>query len=94
MLRSVWDWEEQFLDHDLVQFHNPLYNITKIKDELLNVSTKISCLSIWTQCYYRFLPTLEIENGGRPLVSISLKCIIYFYSKCCNYFCFTGRFYY
>lgn len=69
MLRSIWDWEEQFLDHDLIHFHNPLYNASITKDELLTVSTKISCLSIWTQCYYRFLPTLEIANGGKPLVS-------------------------
>jgi len=71
MLRSIWDWEEQFLDCDLIQFHNPLYNTTKDKNELLKVSTDISCLSIWTQCYYRFLPTLEISNGGKPLVSIN-----------------------
>lgn len=69
MLRSIWDWEEQFLDRDLIQFHNPLYNPTKINDNLLKASSEISCLSVWTQCYYRFLPTLEIANGGKPLVS-------------------------
>jgi len=77
MLRSIWDWEEQFMDHDLIQFHNPLYNASKVKDDLLKVSTEISCLSIWTQCYYRFLPTLEISNGGKPLVSVK------FYSFLC-----------
>lgn len=76
ILRSVWDWEEQFLDRDLIQFHNPLYNTTNIEDGLLRVSTEISCLSIWTQCYYRFLPTLEIANGGKPLVSISYHVVL------------------
>jgi len=77
MLRSIWDWEEQFMDHDLIQFHNPLFNATKVKNDLLKVSTEISCLSIWTQCYYRFLPTLEISNGGKPLVSIQF-CLCLF----------------
>jgi len=81
MLRSVWDWEEQFLDCDLIQFHNPLYNTSKIKDELLKVSTEISCLSIWAQCYYRFLPTLEIVNGGKPLVSIVILVILVIVKK-------------
>lgn len=76
MLRSVWDWEEQFLDHDLIRFHNPLYNTSKIRDELLRVSTEISCLSIWTQCYYRFLPMLEIASGGKPLVSVTLLVLL------------------
>lgn len=74
-MRSIWDWEEQFLDQDLIQFHNPLYDSSKVKDESLNVSTGISCLGIWTQCYYRFLPTLEIANGGKPLVS-ALKLLL------------------
>lgn len=73
MLRSIWDWEEQFLDRDLFHFHNPLYNASITNNELLKVSTKISCLSIWTQCYYRFLPNLEIANGGKPLVSVDYK---------------------
>lgn len=77
MLRSIWDWEEQFLDRDLIHFHNPLYNASITKDELLKVSTKISCLSIWTQCYYRFLPNLEIANGGKPLVSINYNLFIF-----------------
>lgn len=70
MLRSIWDWEKQFLDRDLALFHNPLYNTAKNEDGLLKVSSEISCLSIWTQCYYRFIPTIEIVNGGKPLVSI------------------------
>lgn len=79
MLRSIWDWEEQFLDGDLIHFHNPLYIASTVKEELLKVSTEISCLSIWTQCYYRFLPTLEIANGGKPLVSIKYDKFMYFY---------------
>lgn len=86
MLRSIWDWEEQFLDRDLIQFHNPLYNPTKIKNDLLEASSEISSLSVWTQCYYRFLPTLEIANGGKPLVSdnyivfVGLKINFYIFS--------------
>lgn len=77
MLRSIWDWEEQFMDQDLIQFHNPFFNASKVQDDLLKVSTEISCLSIWTQCYYRFLPTLEISNGGKPLVSVKLfSCLL------------------
>lgn len=58
------------MDRDLIQFHNPLYNASNIKVEILKVSTEMSCLSIWTQCYYRFLPTLEISNGGKPMASV------------------------
>ncbi|XP_003246575.1 myotubularin-related protein 10-B [Acyrthosiphon pisum] len=76
MLRSIWDWEEQFMDQDLIQFHNPLFNASKVQDDLLKVSTEISCLSIWTQCYYRFLPTLEISNGGKPLEDFAVRTLI------------------
>lgn len=69
MLRSIWGWEEQFIDRDLIQFHNPIYDSTY--SGLLNVACEISCLNIWTQCYYRFLPTLEISKGGKPLVSLN-----------------------
>ncbi|XP_050421975.1 myotubularin-related protein 10-B isoform X2 [Adelges cooleyi] len=74
MLRSIWAWEEQFLDRDLVQFHNPLYNSTD--DGTLKVASEVSCLSVWTQCYYRFLPTLEISSGGKPLEDYMIRTLL------------------
>lgn len=77
------------MDRDLIQFHNPFYNASNIVG-VLKVSTEISCLSIWTQCYYRFLPTLEIANGGKPLVSVILTTCYYYYFY--NNIVILGRF--
>ncbi|XP_050542785.1 myotubularin-related protein 10-B [Daktulosphaira vitifoliae] len=74
MLRSIWDWEEQFIDQDLIQFHNPFYDSSF--SGLLKVSCEISCLNVWTQCYYRFLPTLEISKGGKPLENIMIRTLM------------------
>ncbi|XP_017786863.1 PREDICTED: myotubularin-related protein 10-B-like, partial [Nicrophorus vespilloides] len=67
-LRSVWNWSEQFSESDITLFDNPLYE--RSNKERLIPSTGISCLDVWRQCYFRWIPDLEIRNGGRPQIDI------------------------
>ncbi len=61
-----------FPDKDIELFFNPLY----VRPETfklsfpLEVLPNISDLQLWAQCYFRFLPILEIVGGGKPVVSI------------------------
>lgn len=68
VLRSAWDWSEQFLDKDIAFFCNPLYDDSVI--DRLMPNTKIPYLDIWSQCYFRWLPDLEIRNGGRSHIDL------------------------
>lgn len=38
-------------------------------------------LDIWTQCYYRWLPVLEIKNGGNPQIDLFNRWILSSISK-------------
>lgn len=59
-----------FPDKDISLFYNPFY----VKPDRLTPTTPldiqphISDLQIWSQCYFRFLPMLEIIEGGKPQV--------------------------
>lgn len=79
-MRLVWDWGEQFSDRDVSLFFNPLYSPpTPTPHPLppLVVRTSISCLHIWSQCYFRFIPSMEIIGGGKPQVNVSLCRMIH-----------------
>ncbi|KAG8265529.1 Belongs to the protein-tyrosine phosphatase [Homalodisca vitripennis] len=71
-MRSAWDWGEQFSDRDVSLFYNPLYcpPATSTTPQLLPpplpVETGISALQVWSQCYFRFIPSMEIIGGGKP----------------------------
>ena len=67
--RNIWDWSEMFSDRDINLFYNPLYD-KECSDRLapLNVQPYISDLQLWSQCYFRFIPLLEIREGGKPKV--------------------------
>lgn len=71
--RSVWDWSEQFAEHDVVLFRNPLYD--KSARARLRPQTGASALDVWRQCYFRWLPDLEIRNGGQPQVDMCNRFI-------------------
>ncbi|XP_015112099.1 myotubularin-related protein 10-B [Diachasma alloeum] len=70
VLRSVWDWREQFTDQDILLFYNPLYNSKEPEKTPLKPQYNISCLELWTQCYFRWIPPLEIHNGGKNHVEL------------------------
>lgn len=38
--------------------------------------TLVPHLEIWSQCYFRWLPDLEIRNGGRPQIEIINKFVV------------------
>lgn len=61
-----------FPDKDIDLFYNPLYVSSENCEYFipLNVQPNISDLQLWSQCYFRFLPPLEIIGGGKPLVRI------------------------
>lgn len=43
--------------------------------------TAIRDLEIWMQCYYRWLPVLEIKNGGNPQIDLFNRMILSSISK-------------
>uniref|UniRef100_A0A1B6FET7 Myotubularin phosphatase domain-containing protein n=1 Tax=Cuerna arida TaxID=1464854 RepID=A0A1B6FET7_9HEMI len=80
-MRSVWDWGEQFSDRDVSLFYNPLYcpPATSTTPQLpppLPVETGISALQVWSQCYFRFIPSMEIVGGGKPQVDLSCRLLV------------------
>lgn len=68
VLRSVWDWDEQFLDKEKELFINPQFDETYNK--VLDPRCKVSDIEIWMQCYFRWIPLLEIPGGGMPQIDI------------------------
>ncbi|XP_066592594.1 myotubularin-related protein 12 [Prorops nasuta] len=78
VLRSVWDWREQFNDQDILLFYNPLFNSQRNEagDKLyMRALYSISCLELWTQCYFRWIPPLEIQNGGQNHIELFVKLL-------------------
>lgn len=74
ILRSVWDWREQLSEKDISFFCNPLYDDSFTK--ILKPNTGLPSLEIWTQCYFRWLPDLEIRNGGKPQIDLYCRYLV------------------
>ncbi|XP_017791187.1 PREDICTED: myotubularin-related protein 10-B [Habropoda laboriosa] len=78
VLRSVWDWREQFNDQDILLFYNPLYN-PRVADSSEKCEIKplyhIATIELWTQCYFRWIPTLEIRNGGQNHIELYVRLL-------------------
>ncbi|XP_050515463.1 myotubularin-related protein 10-B [Diabrotica virgifera virgifera] len=74
ILRSVWDWREQFADKDIILFCNPLYDDSF--REPIKPNTGLSSMEIWLQCYFRWLPDLEIRTGGRPQIDLFSRYLV------------------
>lgn len=70
----MWDWSEQFAEKDIILFCNPLYDDSFV--EQLELHAGCSHLEIWIQCYFRWLPDLEIRNGGRPQIDLCSRFIV------------------
>lgn len=66
ILRSAWDWHEQYTDQDISLFQNPLF-YQNDEDILIIIIPKydIPNLEFWSQNYFRWIPPLEIINGGK-----------------------------
>ncbi|KAG7210302.1 hypothetical protein KM043_011844 [Ampulex compressa] len=78
ILRSVWDWREQFNEQDILLFYNPLF-ISHGETVTQNCAIKplygIASLELWAQCYFRWIPALEIRNGGQPHVELYARLL-------------------
>lgn len=78
MLRSVWDWREQFSDQDILLFYNPLFNQENSRDHgkrFIKPLYSISSLELWSQCYFRWIPPLEIHSGGRNHIELYTRLV-------------------
>ncbi|XP_035777791.1 myotubularin-related protein 10-like isoform X1 [Anopheles albimanus] len=74
ILRPVWDWSKQFEDKDLALFTNPLYQpdtlehgkipLNSIDKEHLQPQYCLRDIELWQQCYFRWMPHVEIKYGG------------------------------
>lgn len=56
------------MEKDIALFCNPLYDDTYSRRLIPN--TTLPYLDIWILCYFRWLPDLEIRNGGRPQIDL------------------------
>lgn len=80
VLRSVWDWREQFNDQDILLFYNPLFiprSVDKTENGTIIIKPlyAVSSLELWTQCYFRWIPTLEIRNGGQRHIELYIRLL-------------------
>ncbi|XP_012272966.1 myotubularin-related protein 10-B [Orussus abietinus] len=78
VLRSVWDWREQFNDQDILLFYNPLFNphsLNAAGKSAMKPRYSIPNLELWTQCYFRWIPPLEIRSGGSNHVELFARLI-------------------
>ncbi|KAK0083441.1 hypothetical protein PV325_008780 [Microctonus aethiopoides] len=75
ILRSIWDWREQFSDQDILLFYNPLFDPNDTEKKILMPQYSIPCLELWTQCYFRWIPPLEIHNGGKNHIELFIRLI-------------------
>lgn len=73
ILRTIWDWGEQFPDKEKELFNNPLYD-EKYKKRL-EPQYKIAFLELWSQCYFRWIPLLEIPGGGKPQIYLHNRLV-------------------
>lgn len=73
ILRSVWDWREQFSEQDIMLFYSPLYDLPSTindKQAILKPQCTMPHLELWMQCYFRWIPPLQIHTGGRNHIEL------------------------
>lgn len=78
ILRSVWDWREQFNEQDILLFYNPLYNVRDMdvrEKSIIKPLYNLMNLELWAQCYFRWIPTLEIRNGGQNHIELYARLL-------------------
>lgn len=52
-----------------------------LQSRFLTPSWAIHDMEIWMQCYYRWMPVLEIQNGGTPQIDLFNRMILSNISK-------------
>lgn len=70
----MWDWREQFSEKDIILFCNPLYDDSF--SGTLKPNPGLSNLEVWSQCYFRWLPDLEVKNGGKPQIDLYCRYLV------------------
>ncbi|XP_063237676.1 myotubularin-related protein 10-B [Bacillus rossius redtenbacheri] len=76
ILRSVWDWGEQFLEKDIALFYSPLFVPSERDLTLVPVRTGPPHMSVWKQCYFRWMRLVEIPGGGMPQLDLQLRILL------------------
>jgi len=61
-----------------IQNHN---SSTIPYDRFLEPLCGVSDLKVWQQCYYRWIPILEVERGGFPQIDLLNRLLIHNISK-------------
>lgn len=57
------------------------YCVFYFQNRYLIPKHSIKDLEIWAQCYYRWLPILEIKNGGNPQIDLFARYVLSNISK-------------
>lgn len=75
-LPSVWQWQLQYKREDRLDFINPLYQLTQLRDQdvrgrpWLAFDDRALLLQqqplLWHTCHYRWLSPVQIVSGGEP----------------------------
>lgn len=74
VLRTLWDWGEVFVEKDIALFRNPMYDPSKF-GPVLNAHSSLPNMALWSQCYFRWVPLLEIKCGGPPQIDLGLRAL-------------------
>lgn len=56
--------------------HNFIQQSSIPKDRYLEPQHRMSVLGIWEQCYYRWMPILEIKGGGFPQIDLFHRLLL------------------
>lgn len=48
----------------------------KMLENRIRISHKLVNLEIWSQCYFRFMPILEIKSGGKVQIDIQNRILV------------------
>ncbi|XP_078044125.1 myotubularin-related protein 10-B isoform X2 [Augochlora pura] len=78
VLRSVWDWREQFSEQDILLFYNPLYSpreANATEKHIIKPQYDVVNIELWVQCYFRWIPPLEIHNGGQNHIELYARLL-------------------
>lgn len=74
--RSVWEWTEQFpRQRDVNMFCNALYDDSRVDHLVGTVRVGVQHMEMWSQCYFRWLPGLEIRSGGCAHADVAMRYV-------------------
>uniref|UniRef100_T1H349 Myotubularin-related 12-like C-terminal domain-containing protein n=1 Tax=Megaselia scalaris TaxID=36166 RepID=T1H349_MEGSC len=67
--------QKSFSSSRLLRDHS-LHTDSIPKDKFLSPKWEISSLSVWQQCYHRWIPLFEIKNGGFPHIDLFNRLLL------------------